>query len=428
VIAYHRVPVDRFAALASGLGGPAAVTELAAAQSSKRRLLLRYLLDAQSGQDARTATEVLITADRRDRRAVADLMGDPLVGAWMARTVRRLLDADTSVPPRDDLAQLGALAAAAALRTGQVVTISTRARAGRVTLPTVGTALIGSDGPVVVTVARDAATVSSSTVSVRIADDDPRWLPLRRLSARYGDLVATLAVEDCNPYRDSYHAPPADRLSPDDIRRWQNLFSDAWSMLARRLPIRGAELASGLRSVVPLATSDSEIARSGTSRDSLGAMGLTCPRSASEFVITLIHEFQHSKLSGMLDLVPMTVPDGRELHFAPWRVDPRPTAGLLQGAYAFLGVADAWRALRAEPLLEDRATREFAVVRRQVDVGLTALEESTELTGRGREFVTGLRAAVDLLLKELVPAPIAAEAETDLAECRRAWQERNPMS
>ena len=53
--------------------------------------------------------------------------------------------------------------------------------------------------------------------------------------------------------------------------------------------------------------------------------------------MTLVHEFQHSKLSAMLDLVPLTDPDDHGRYFAPWRVDPRPLAGLLQGVYAFVG-------------------------------------------------------------------------------------------
>jgi len=64
----------------------------------------------------------------------------------------------------------------------------------------------------------------------------------------------------------------------------------------------------------------------------------------------MVHEFQHSKL------------------WAPWRTDPRPLGGLLQGVYAFLGVADTWRALAARPALGDLAMREFAEAREQVDV------------------------------------------------------------
>jgi HEXXH motif-containing protein len=429
VIAYHDVPAARFAALASGLGGAAAVAELAAAQNSKRRLLLRHLLHARPGGDAGPVADVLIRADRRDRRAVDDLLSAPLVGAWAIATVRRLVHrADAGRALQPDLAQLGSLAAAAALRTGQDADLGTWALEGRVTLPTLGTALLGSDGPAVVAVSGGTGAIFNSRDRVRVADDDPRWLPLRRLTAQDNGLAGTAAIEDCNPYRDGYHAPPAQRLNRDEVGRWQELFRQAWSLLARHLPMRAVELSAGLRSLIPLASDDSDLARSGTARDSFGAMGLTRPRSASDFAITLVHEFQHSKLSGLLDLIPLTAPGGQERHFAPWRADPRPTAGLLQGVYAFTGIADSWRGLRAAPGLEDEAVREFAAVRRLVDVGLAALEGSTELTAMGHEFVAHLRVTVDRLLAEPVPAAAEAAARAALAECQRGWEERNRVS
>jgi uncharacterized protein len=423
MINYHRVPADRFAGLAAGLGGPAAVAELAAAQLSKHLLLLRYVTEAWSGAEGQRAADVLIAADRRDRQAVAELIGDPLVGAWLAGTARRVRGGgESAVPIGDDLAQLGALAAVAALRTGADAETRTRTRAGGVTLPTLGTARFDSDDAAVITVSGGRVTVATASVSV-VVGDDPRWHPLRRMIARHGDLGAEVALEDLNPYRDCYHAPPAERLSAADAGRWQELFAEAWALLAGHVPERAAELAAGLRSVVPLVTDDSGMARSGTARDAFGTMGLTRPRSGADFAVTLVHEFQHSKLSSLLDLADLYVPGGAERHFAPWRTDSRPTGGLIQGVYAFLGVADAWRALRAAPGLADEGARELAIVRQQVNVGLTALEGSAELTPKGREFATGLRATLSRLLAEPVPAAAAAAAEEVLARRRRAWEQ-----
>jgi HEXXH motif-containing protein len=412
---HHEVPDSRFAALASGFGGPEAIADLAGAQRSKRLLLLRAI--SQAAED-RTATEVLIQADRRDRHVVADLMSDPLVGAWAADAVR---------PPADpaDLGQLSALAAAAAARTGFDVRLNTRTRARRITLPTLGTALLEADGMAVLTVKDGRVTVHGDSGTVSASDDDPRWQSLRRLRARHDDRRGTLAVEDGNPYRDCYHAPPADRLSDTDFARWQELYAEAWALLAGFAPERADEIAAGLRSVVPLATGDDAMARSGTARDAFGTMGLTCPGSATEFAVTLVHEFQHSKLSALLDLVPLYVPGGYKLHFAPWRTDARPTSGLIQGVYAFFGVADTWRSLLAAPGLAQQAAREFAIVRRQVQTGLTALEGSTELTPKGSEFAAGMRVALDALLAVPVPPAAARAADAALAERRRIWETHN---
>lgn len=60
--------------------------------------------------------------------------------------------------------------------------------------------------------------------------------------------------------------------------------------------------------------------------------------------LLLIQEFQHVKLGAVLDLYDLFDPaDDRLLH-APWRDDPRPLEGLLQGTYAHLAVTDFWHA------------------------------------------------------------------------------------
>lgn len=429
MIAHHHMPADRFADLASGLGGPAAVRKLANAQRSKHLLLLRFLTEAWSGDEScRTAVDVLVRAERRDPRTVAELMADPMVGAWAVRTTRRIVgDADEpGVPVSADLAQLGALAAVAALRTGLDAQTHTHALTGRVTLPTLGGAVLGSDGPAVVTISAGRATVTGGSGRVTVCGNDSRWWELRRLVARHGDLVGSLAIEDGNPYRDCYHAPAADRLPADEVRHWQHRFIEAWELLARFIPERAAELAAGMRSVVPLVTEDDGVARSGTARDAFGTLGLTRPRSATELAVTLVHEFQHSKLSVLIDLVSLYVPGGEERHFAPWRADARPTGGLIQGVYAFLGVADTWRALRSAPGLEESATREFAIVREQVAVALAALEGSAELTPQGRQFTAGLRRGLNRLVADPVPASAAEAAANTLAQRRRAWHRDNP--
>jgi HEXXH motif-containing protein len=75
--------------------------------------------------------------------------------------------------------------------------------------------------------------------------------------------------------------------------------------------------------------------------------------------VTLVHEFQHSELSVVPDLTRLYDAGPDEFYYAPWRNDPRPFGGLLQGVYAFIGVADTCRCLAARPYLSDTAQREF---------------------------------------------------------------------
>jgi len=415
---YHRLAPGDLAALASGLGGTPVVHELRASQLSRHLLLLKFVSEQwpidRQGLDS--AVQTLAAAQQVDPAAYPDLLGDPLVGAWLTTTTRRLRGVESSaLPLSGDLLHIGGVAAAAAVRLGLDCEVIGYARHGRLTLPATGEAIIADDpdGPIPITVARGQTSL--------LGDG---WLGLRRLAARHGDLAIAVNVEDGNPYRSGYHSPPSERLSDGEFARWQEMFAEAWEMICRFLPERAAELAVGLRAVVPLVDDGSGGARSGTARDSVGALGLTRPRSAVDFAITIVHEFQHSKLSAVLDLAELYQPDGAERHFAPWRVDPRPTAGLIQGVYAFLGVADAWRGLRSSPGLEQVATDQLATVREQVRVGLDALAASAELTALGRHFTAGLQVAVDRLFTDPLPPEAVRKARSSLADRRAAWDHR----
>jgi uncharacterized protein len=230
-----------------------------------------------------------------------------------------------------------------------------------------------------------------------------------------------------HPYRHGHHVPPALRLSEAEVRRWQELFDEAWALLAVHLPERADELAAGLQTMVPLHTEE-KAARSATLRHAFGVFGLSRPPSAVEFAVTMEHEFQHSKLSALLDLVPLTDPADQRRYFAPWRRDPRPLSGLLQGVYAFAAVADTWRALRSLDGLADKAVAQFAAIRLQVDRGLAAIEQSGALTAAGATLVARLRAATDGMLAEAVPAAVAARAERELDRIHRSWLEHNAVA
>jgi HEXXH motif-containing protein len=416
---YHRLVPGDLAALASGLGGIPVVHELRASRLSRHLLLLKFVSE-QWPIDRRgleVAVDTLTAAQQVDPAAYADLLGDPLVGAWLTTTTRRLRRAASSAfPPTGDLLHIGGLAASAAVRLGLDCEVIGYARRGQLTLPATGEVSIATevDGPVPITVSRGQTAL--------LGDG---WRGLRRLTARHSGLAVAVSVEDGNPYRDGYHAPPSERLSDEEFGRWQDMFAEAWELICRFLPERAAELAIGLRAVVPLVDDGTGAARSGTARDSVGALGLTRPGSPVEFVITVVHELQHSKLSAVLDLVDLYQPGGPERHFAPWRVDPRPTAGLIQGVYAFLGVADAWLGLRASAELEQVATDQLATVREQVRVGLDALAASAELTALGRHFTAGMRVAVDRLFANPLPADAVRKAESSLADRRAAWDRRH---
>jgi len=176
---------------------------------------------------------------------------------------------------------------------------------------------------------------------------------------------------------------------------------------------------------VPLAQTQPGTARSATTPDSFGAFGLTLPISPADFGTTLVHEFQHSKLSALLDLVRLCDASAQESYYAPWRTDPRPIGGLLQGAYAFLGVADTWRSLIDWTALREIAVQEFANVREQVHHTIAILACSAELTSAGQRFVAGMRVSTDAMMAVPLPEAAVRRSKDALERNRQAWLLRN---
>jgi HEXXH motif-containing protein len=398
---YHRLTPHQLAALAGTAGDVSAIVELNASRVSIHLLLLVHLvkswIDASGEPDA--AVSVLAASQAADPERFARLIGDPMVGAWLSRTSR-----DDDARP-GEFFQLGNLAAAAAIRTGQDCRVTGWSHAGRLVLPTLGTAAIKDhrSGPVRIQTSAGTTTVTDPSGTAVELVDGVTWWPLRHLRARQGDRNFAVRLEDASPYRDGYHAPPSDRLDDDEAAYWQELFARAWCLICRHLPAQADDIALGLRAVVPLIDSGDGSSRSATARESVGAMGISRPVSAEDFAVTIVHEFAHSKLSAVIDVEPLYRPGGSERHHAPWKSDKRPTSGLLQGVFAFLHVADAWRRFAAEPELTEAAGAQFADLREQVRIGYRSLAASRELTAAGTEFVAIMGTALERLLE----APVA---------------------
>ncbi|GAA0464139.1 hypothetical protein Ade02nite_31030 [Paractinoplanes deccanensis] len=411
MIRRHDVTPAQFAALAAGYGGPETIEALARAQLSKHLLLIKFIAEAWVGARAHrdAAVETLTRAQAAAPAEVAELLGSPLVGAWAADCTRRLRGGLRAEIPLDaECNHLSAIAAAAAALAGVEARLEVPSFGGRVAVP--GFGLTKLDGAAVATVACGRVTVAGAA----------QWLAPRTLSATSHGRSIRVTLDDVDPYRGGHHVPPTGRLTSVD--GWQAVFAEAWDLLATHAPARADELAAGLRTLIPLQQVDSHSARSATIRDAFGAFGLTMPSRATDLAVTLVHEFQHSKLSGLLDVTRLSDPGATELHFAPWRIDPRPVSGLLQGVYAFLGIADLWR--RLLPVVAE-APQEYAVVREQVRWGLTSLEGSGALTEAGRRFTSGMRAVFDDMAADRVPPELVRRAERKLRGTHDAWQRRH---
>ncbi|WP_067482594.1 HEXXH motif domain-containing protein [Actinomadura hibisca] len=428
----HTLSDKLFFELAAGGGGPAAAEFLRAAQYSKHLLLIRGVRDAAAGhpEAARTAEafELLARIQQADGRAVDAVLRHPTVGVWARRTVLAL-EGKRTAPARPE--GLTALAAAAAIRAGFPTETEIPAYDGIVRLPSLGRAVFNTTADrALIRTGPEPATVTLGETTVALPanphQDAPGWEGLRRLIAEHQGRRIDLLLDDQDPDRMPGSPVIAHRLSPAEVARWQEHLHAAWEMLVRQHWTIAEETAGTLRTLTPLPAPRGG-QTSATAPHCFGGIGLSEPPNPHSMAVTFAHEVQHTKLTALLDLERLTNPDDGTRYYAPWRDDPRPAAGLLQGVYAHLGIAGFWRRQRQHES-GDQATRahtSFARWRDAAAGGARTLLESAALTPPGERFVLELTRTLDDWRTEPVPHEAAAQAAAQNAQHRTDWQHRN---
>ena len=434
----HRLPVAHFAALATGRGDPQTIRLLENAELSKRILQIRALLDCRYAQ-IEPAYNLLTDVQRRAPGTVAEVLCYPQIGAWAASCLRRIrAPEDTNGILDLDLAHLGTIAAVAAIRAKVEIAAPVPIRGGVVALPSLGSAEVGPSAVTGMGVVRcrtgGGAEVEAGDMKVAVPPnpecDAPGWRGLRRIRSSLDGYTLEVCIEDLDPFRDRHGLRPAGRLARSEVEGWQRTLDGAWRILAQHHPDRAAAIAAGLTAVVPLAHQGGNHGVSATATDAFGAVAMSPPGDPLLFAETLVHEFQHAKLGALLDLVPLYDTGGDERYYAPWRDDPRPLGGLLQGVYAYLGVTDFWRrqllATAVDgPTNADFAEFQFALWRGQTSRAIRSLLESGRLTSFGTRFAVGMRAALESWRDVPVRAEARALADEAAVDHALLWRLRH---
>ncbi|MHC3464366.1 aKG-HExxH-type peptide beta-hydroxylase [Streptomyces flavovirens] len=446
-----RMPGPLFDEIAAGGGSPEAVAFLVRGERTRRLLLLRELLDRLDADpallgplDATAVWSALEAAAARAPGPVDDLLLSPQVGSWLAHTLRRLHGTASGPPLWADAGQLAAVAAAAAVHAGTEAELLLPARGAAVSLPALGMVrLPGPDGDDFHAVPAQARggriTVHGPhgpgvTVRPLDAPESAHWLPVHRLATGPG--LPAVQLDDLDPYRDLDEPIAPRRLAPGELRAWHGLFREAVELLRQD----GGAGPGGLRPeeisrIVPWQAKDEDaglpVPSSGLSAstgDAFASMVIARPQDPVALAETLVHEFQHSKLGALLHLFPLVEDEERaELHYAPWRADPRHLPGLLHGAYAFVGVTGFWRARThdADTQRRDRAAFLFALRRLQTRMVLRTLATRARLTVAGQRLVTRLTGTVDGWLREPVEPGALTRARACAVSHRVEWRLRN---
>ncbi|TKK89311.1 HEXXH motif domain-containing protein [Herbidospora galbida] len=397
----RRVLPESFLALATGGGGTRVMAELKAAQFDKHRVLLAAVVQiSQRRRDVADAYALLADLEDATPRAVHDVVGYPAVGMWAAQVLRQEAD-----PGR-----MSAVALAAAFRAGQECRLPVTAHDGWVTLPSLGgfpargTRLVGVGGEGV------------------LADGRPvtGWQAVTRIES--GD--QSMVIDDLDPYR---WVGDLTRLDGGDT--WSRLLSEAWRLLIERHQTSWEEIRTGIGMLTPISAPAGR-PRSESSKYAFGAIALSRPADAVSLAETLVHETQHVKFHALNDLVRLVEPGHQGRYYAPWRPDPRPALGLLNGTYAFLGVTGFWRRMRhaADERCAHRAEVEFAQWREAVYEAACLLLSGSALTPAGAEFAEGMAGTLRRWIDEPVESWALARAREMQAARRAAWERRNDRS
>ncbi|UGQ12634.1 HEXXH motif-containing putative peptide modification protein [Yinghuangia sp. ASG 101] len=451
----HLLSVDSFVRLASGDSDPATLGTLRNGQRSKRLLLLRMVHDAAAADPAvmgplppvRRAWELLERARRADPAAFDTVLMYPSTGVWASRVLRRVRGAVSGETPLwVEVGHVHALSVAAAIRAGIAFDAAVPVRDGRfVHLPSLGTVnLLGAFGrgslggghhPHIATVHR-AGGGSVVSVTMRgacvLVPEDPRkdargWAPVPTVTAATPAGTLSLCLDDADPYGTFLPGRPVHRPGPQWQQRWRRLLVSAWELLAGDDPEAAAGLAGLMRTVVPLAPAANDRPFSASSPEAFGGVMMALPRTTTTLAVSLVHEYQHTKLGALLDLVPLHHEGGGATHYAPWRGDPRPISGLLQGVYAHLGIVRFWRHRMAGASGHDagRARFEYLLWRDGTAHVLAGLRGCDELTELGARFVDVMRDVVTAWCEEDATAPEAGDARAVARDHWGMWRLRH---
>lgn len=444
----HSLTPRQFRELARGEGSPATLAALSRAEYSHRLLLFDLLMDALSPLDgvtgrlpgAQRAWDLLAAAQRRDPAAVEELLLLPETGLWLTRLLTRLRSngpADT--PLWAEAGHLHTLAAVAAARAGLTFSFPVPALQEKVWLPTLGLARLPSAhrhrNVWTVTEVRSAhgrITLVGAYGQLRLPSvpEHPSsdWLPQRR-SPLVAGAARRIPLDDLGHHR---IAPmpdgAAERLTHGAYDSWSRLLQESYELLAAMDPPTADAAAVLLRSLQPMSAHERFRVRSVSSGHGVGGLASSVPDTAPLCAATLAHELQHSKLSALMHLYPLhePAPPGapQRLYYAPWRDDPRPLGGMLQGAYAFTAVARFWSACAARLAGPDGglAAFESALWLGRLTEVVPALATDPALTAAGRDALQALHGAVVRLHGRTGEGAEVTLARRMAADHRATWR------
>jgi HEXXH motif-containing protein len=441
-ISFHRLPWLDFDKAALGQFDIDMVSQLRTAERSRRLLLLRALVDevgkmpelAGPLPSPEEAWELLARVEMRSPATFNSVLAYPYTGSWAGYTTRLLRGKIAGICPLwMHIGHLHALAATAAIRSGLDFTMTIPLWEGTAILPSLGAIRLKSSRPDSVAHihgVNQEYVVGNEYGQFPLPDvlgsDAPGWWGVRSAMTEAGTHRIEVRLDDLDPYRGLYEPILPQRLAHGEIEKWRRLLGDAWMLLVDRLPDRAGAFSAAIDALVPRPEMPFRNPSASTG-EAFGSAVLARPSDSSALAATLVHEFRHMILGGILHLVPLYSDDMRERYYVPWRDDPRPLSLALQGVYAFAGVAEFWRTMinLKDENLTLRAEFEFAYWRGESWRVVNALRQDKNLTEAGQRFLHGIASNLRPWQDEQVSAGAAYWAGVIAADHYAGWRIRH---
>jgi len=379
--------------LATGWGTTASIDLLSKAELAISRALVTAVqtkaLTASSNPQRTMVMDgwtLLTQLDHEAPTATLAVLSHPYTRTWAIRCLQR--GGDPSRPSETGYAHLANLAASSAVIAGVAAQIVVPVTSGAVHLPGVGALLLEDQGSTTATV-----HTNSAGFTIRIEDHEytidthppSAWRPYRGL----GCPGLTVKLVDTDPFRDVFGWPLADGSG-----QLPSTLAGAWISVQRDTPWYGPSVSGVLRVLTPLTSGPAGSARSGSSRDAYGAIGVDCTTDVDTLAELLVHEVQHAKFGAVLDLCDLVDPASTTHVRVGWRPDPRPVEAALTGAYAHLAVADLART-HADQRGSTSAEQRRDTYLEWVTSALEIIQGSQALTRSGERFVARMSAVVN---------------------------------
>jgi len=439
---FHRLAWADLDSIARGQAGRKIVERLRTAERSRRLLLLRALLDEVSKKTdlfgplppPDEAWDLLARVEARSPESFEEILSHPYTGSWAGYTLRLFRNEITGPwPAWVHIGHMHSLAAAAAVRAGILFRAKIPCWNGVAVLPSLGAVRLPVDDSWTVAEVRGSANlveVRAGRAAVGlpqpIDSPAPHWWPLRGIATHGSSPRLSVRLDDVDPFRGLYEPIPPARIDDAEVDAWQTNLNDAWRLITTHLPNLAESMPAGLDSIVPRPVVLFRNASASTG-EAFGSAIIGRQPDSTSLATTLVHEYNHIVLGGVLHLSQLCEDDPRMRFYVPWREDPRPLDRVLQGVYAFLGVTELWRALSHVDGRPDqrKAAVEFAYWRGQTWRVLTEIRGDAKLTEAGHRFVDGVISRIEPWQRESVPPDVSATATALAMDHYAGWRLRH---